>query len=98
MHRAFDETKIYGTMLDPGVLERVVAAVMFGDPGFGSKMGPGGEVKAFEGRLRERLRENCAYGDPVSISKCLGMVVEDMLMLDCSFVIRKLWVGILRII
>jgi len=52
MHSAavkFDET----------MLKKVVAAVMFGDPGFRSANG-------FPTPIQARLKENCHPGDPVS--------------------------------
>jgi hypothetical protein len=54
--------------LEDGVVAKIRAVVMFGDPGFMGTVGPdGGFVPPFEARLYERLRQNCAKGDLVSI-------------------------------
>jgi hypothetical protein len=45
------------------VFPRVVALVMFGDPGFKENT----RVRAFPVYLGSRLLENCAEGDPVSL-------------------------------
>jgi cutinase len=51
------------TNLSLNVFPRVVALVMFGDPGFKENT----RVRAFPVYLGSRLLENCAEGDPVSV-------------------------------
>jgi cutinase len=46
---------------DAAVISKVVAAVMFGDPGFRSAVGG----NAFPAPIQARLKENCNPGDPV---------------------------------
>jgi Cutinase len=54
--------------LSTAILERIVALTMFGDPG---NRGPnetsplGGQTPVFPPILANRLKENCAPGDPV---------------------------------
>jgi hypothetical protein len=54
--------------LDSSLYSRIVAVVMFGDPG---NKGPdalsplGGKVPVFPEDLKTKLKENCATGDPV---------------------------------
>jgi len=54
--------------LDPSLYPRIVALVMFGDPG---NRGPnvnsplGGKVPAFPDALAQKLKQNCEKGDPV---------------------------------
>lgn len=57
-----------GTRLPADVFPRIIALVMYGDPG---NRGPnvqspmGGTVAPFPDPLAQRLRQNCAKGDPV---------------------------------
>jgi cutinase len=44
---------------DPAVIPKIVAAVMFGDPGFK-------RASAFPVPIQSKLKENCNPGDPVS--------------------------------
>ena len=55
--------------LNPEVISKITAVVMFGDPGFKGTMGPTGYTPPFPEVLQAKLRENCAPGDPVSSSK-----------------------------
>src|ERR1700712_1748918 len=52
--------------LDPDVIPKITAVVMFGDPGFKGTTGPTGHTPPFSEALQPRLRQNCAPGDPVS--------------------------------
>jgi cutinase len=53
--------------LDTAVFDRVLALVMFGDPGYQGQTGPSPDaLPTLPPVLFERLRENCAPGDPVS--------------------------------
>ena len=52
--------------LDASVIPKIVAVVMFGDPGFSATSMMGAPIRAFPAALFERLRENCAPNDPVS--------------------------------
>jgi cutinase len=51
--------------LDESVVPKILAAVMFGDPGFKGTMGPTGFSPPFSAALMPKLKQNCAYGDPV---------------------------------
>jgi cutinase len=53
--------------LDESVLPKIVAVVMFGDPGFKGTQGPPGRSEPFSAALTARLRQNCSPGDPVSL-------------------------------
>jgi hypothetical protein len=55
-------------VLDPSVLPKIKALVMFGDPGFkGPNAGPlTAGAGPFSTELFAKLRENCALSDPVS--------------------------------
>jgi hypothetical protein len=57
--------------IDPALYPRIVALVMFGDPGnrganVVSVLPEGGITPAFPDTLAQKLKENCAAGDPVS--------------------------------
>jgi len=56
--------------IDPSLYHRIVALVMFGDPGnrgpdVVSVLPEGGITPPFPHRLAWKLKENCAVGDPV---------------------------------
>jgi hypothetical protein len=51
--------------LDETVIPKIVALVMFGDPGFSASSMQGTTIPAFPPALIQRLRENCAPNDPV---------------------------------
>jgi hypothetical protein len=55
-------------VLDKSVLPKIKALVMFGDPGFKGVSGGvlTGGAGQFSAELYEKLRENCAFEDPVS--------------------------------
>jgi hypothetical protein len=68
--------------LDPALFERVVALVLYGDPG---NRGPnvksplGGTVPPFPEVLANRVQENCAKQDPVcsnSMSSFVKLVLR----------------------
>ena len=52
------------TGLDPGVLNKIVGGAMFGDPRQGG--GKLGSVPEFPASIKEKIKINCATGDPVS--------------------------------
>jgi hypothetical protein len=57
--------------IQPSLFPRIVALVMFGDPGnrgpnVTSPLGDGGITPPFPDALAQKLKENCAIGDPVS--------------------------------
>lgn len=57
--------------IGPALYPRIVALVMFGDPGnrgpnVVSVLPEGGITPTFPGPLAQKLKENCAAGDPVS--------------------------------
>ena len=61
-----DNTK-NGPVFDKSVLPKIVALVMFGDPGFAAtRAGGPGSTKPFPKNMFEKLRENCAPKDSVS--------------------------------
>jgi len=51
--------------LDENVLPKIVAVVMFGDPGFKGTEIPPGRFIPFPASLEAKLRQNCGPGDPV---------------------------------
>ena len=53
--------------LDTTVLSKIVALVMFGDPGFKRSEIPPGRFIPFPATLEAKLRENCSPGDPVRL-------------------------------
>jgi cutinase len=61
--------------LDTSVLPKVLAVVLFGDPGFKGTAGPSGTmVPKFPASIQAVLIDNCAPGDPVCDPK--GGVIE----------------------
>jgi cutinase len=66
--------------LDKSVFPRIVAVVLFGDPG---NRGPkarsplGGFVKSFPAELENKLKQNCSKGDPVCTNT--GTVTDEHL-------------------
>jgi cutinase len=50
--------------LDPGVLSKIVGGAMFGDPRQGG--GAKGRVPDFPESIVQKIKINCATGDPVS--------------------------------
>jgi len=59
--------------LDTSVFDRILALVMFGDPAYKGETGPFPTGSTtFPTVLYERLRENCAPGDPVCDPKPMG--------------------------
>jgi cutinase len=53
--------------LDNSVLPKIVAVVMFGDPGFKGTEIPPGRFIPLPALLQEKLRQNCSPGDPVRL-------------------------------
>jgi hypothetical protein len=53
--------------LDESVLPKIVAVVMFGDPGFKGTSIPPGRHIPFSDSLKAKLLENCEPGDPVRL-------------------------------
>jgi hypothetical protein len=58
--------------INPALYPRIIALVMFGDPGnrgpnVVSVLPEGGITPTFPNPLAQKLKENCAVGDPVSI-------------------------------
>jgi cutinase len=51
--------------LDKSVLSKVVAVVLFGDPGFKGSEIPPGRFIPLPASLVPKLRQNCGPGDPV---------------------------------
>jgi cutinase len=87
--------------LDPSVFPRIVAVVMFGDPG---NKGPGalsplgGKVAVFPADLQAKLKENCATGDPVcssglDISAHLTYVSGDYMSQSASYILKQFQSG-----
>jgi len=59
--------------LDTAVFDRILALVMFGDPAYQGSTGPDlSFTPTLPAVLYERLRENCAPGDPVCDPKGKG--------------------------
>jgi len=66
-HPAYPGSSAVRPTLNPDVIPKILALVMFGDPGFRGGFGLGviGGGNQFPGALFDRLRQNCAKGDPV---------------------------------
>ena len=63
--------------LDTAVFDRILALVMFGDPAYQGQTGPSTSfTPTFPAPLYERLRENCAPGDPVRRTRVLEEVAD----------------------
>ena len=63
--------------LDTAVFDRILALVMFGDLAYQGQTGPSAlSTPTFPAPLYERLRENCAPGDPVRSTHALGEVAD----------------------
>jgi hypothetical protein len=68
------------SQISPDLYQRIVALVMFGDPGNkgpNAKSPMGGSVPKFPALLAEKVKENCAKGDPVCTNS--GKEVNDHL-------------------
>jgi cutinase len=72
VHGAFASTKrpypggpAVRPKLDAGVMDKILALVMFGDPAYSGSTGPSNVAPTFPDPLYAKLRENCAPGDPV---------------------------------
>jgi cutinase len=64
--------------LDPDVIPKIVAVVMFGDPGFRVTTGAMSRfMPQFPPPLQSKLKENCAAGDPVSDYKVLKSIMQN---------------------
>jgi hypothetical protein len=60
--------------INPALYPRIVAVVMFGDPGNRGPnttfpIGYGGITPVFPDALAQKLKENCAVGDPVRLER-----------------------------
>jgi cutinase len=59
--------------LDPSVFPKILAIVLFGDPGFKSTGAVGDKQQnapAIPATLQSKLKQNCNPGDPVSHCSC----------------------------
>lgn len=59
-----------GTFIPPSLYPQIIALVMFGDPGNKGPNAPdllGTPLPAFPVPLAQKLKENCALGDPVCL-------------------------------
>jgi cutinase len=65
MHRALGPFP--NATLEKSARSKIVAAVMFGDPGFHGTESPLGHSPAFADDILAVTRENCAPGDPVGV-------------------------------
>jgi cutinase len=88
--------------LDASLYSKIIAVVMFGDPG---NKGPeavspqGGKVPVFPKDLQEKLKQNCAAGDPVctnsgtEISAHLTYIRGDYMSSSAAYIQKQFQTG-----
>lgn len=80
--------------IDAALYPKILALVMFGDPGNRgvnnvSVLPEGGIIPSFPDALAQKLKENCAAGDPVSYNAEFSVILTSLIPLKLG--LHKQW-------